>query len=273
MPESYASSSPDHIAVVIALKDIVRAKTRMDELTPALRQRLTITMLMDTVQAWLGVTDTVIVVSGSPLVGTQLRAAGLTVTLLPDPGLDLNTAFTAGADHAAEHGAGRIIASVADLPALTADTAADIVAAAEDRPRWMVPDHAGEGTTMLGVSNAPLDPAFEHGSAERHRASGAEVIDAPASARCDVDDLRLLADAHELGLGPHTTRLMYDGELLLDERAFTVTNAAEGDDLTVVDDAGRLLRLPRTCRPGPRLAAGQRLHGVVQDGVVHSAWW
>lgn len=255
--------------MVIALKDIERAKSRMTELTPALRQHLALCMLLDTVTAWRGVTDHVVVVSGSPLVGAQMRRAGLDVALLPDPGIHVNSAFTAGAEFL---GCRRVAASVADLPALTPRAAAAVLDAGGRGERWMAVDERGEGTTVLVADGVRLDPAFEHGSAERHAQAGVRRIAAPPGARCDVDHLDQLAAVARLGLGPHTARLMVHGELLRDERPITVSDALP-TGWRVIDDAGRCLELPHEHAPAPRLAAGQRLHGLVHEGRVRDAWW
>ena len=260
--------------VVLAIKEIERAKSRMAELTPALRRRLVTLMLLDTVAAWEPVVDRVVVVSGSPLLGAALRRAGLEVTLLPDPGTDINAALTVGVEWlmSNEPHIQRMAACVADLPTMTPKTVTDVLAAGSPGSRWMASDQSGEGTTILVADGCPLDPLFEYGSASRHLENGVRLIDAPAAARCDVDDLTDLNEAHRLGLGQHTCSLFDGAELVTDARPITVAEATD-EGWSVIDDAGRRLRLPADAAPAPRLASGQRLHATIIGDRVHSAWW
>lgn len=255
-------------AVVVAVKDLERAKSRV-VLPASLRRLLVTTMLLDTVAAWAEVASEVLVVSGSPLLGAQLRRAGLPAQLIPDPGAGLNHAFTIAAESLT---APRIAACVADLPCLTAAAARDVLTAGSPGERWMVPDEAGQGTTILAADGVPLEPGFEHGSAERHRRGGAREIEAAVAARCDVDDIERLDRAAEIGLGRWTASLFADGRLVDDVRVLTVAASTEtGWD--AIDQDGRQLVLPRAAAPAPRLAPGQRLHCTVHQGRVHLAWW
>lgn len=260
--------------VVLAIKEIERAKSRMTELAPALRRRLVTLMLLDTVAAWEPVVDHVVVVSGSPLLGAALRRAGLNVTLLPDPGTDINAALTVGVEWLMtdEPHIRRMAACVADLPAMTPAAAIDVLSAGTPGSRWMASDQSGEGTTILVADGCLLDPLFEHGSAARHLENGVQQIDAPDPARCDVDDLTDLAEAQRLGLGQHTRSLFNGADLVIDARPITVAEAID-EGWSVIDDAGRRLMLPADVAPAPRLAAGQRLHATVTGARVHSAWW
>jgi 2-phospho-L-lactate guanylyltransferase len=109
-----------------------------------------------------------------------------------------------------------VAALTADLPALRPADLTDALRAAEvtapragGRCRGFVTDADGSGTTLLTAPpEVPLDPRFGRGSAARHLASSARLLDGDwPSLRRDVDTGADLAEAARLGLGPHTAVL------------------------------------------------------------------
>ncbi|GAB3713563.1 2-phospho-L-lactate guanylyltransferase [Mariniluteicoccus flavus] len=257
---------------VVALKRLDLAKSRLDDTAPALRERLALAMLLDTCAALTAVVDTTIVVTPVPGLKGPLARRG--VSVVADPGNGLNGAYAAGAAALEESGVRRVMAAVADLPALTAsDVGAVLDAAAEGPGRAFVADHTGLGTTLLVAHDVPLDPLFEHGSAQRHAQSGATALalDAPR-ARLDVDRLGDLAAAAELGLGPATSTL-WDGDrpVILDTG---VIAASEPDGWSVVCADGVRRQIPRRAM-SPELTGlhpTQRVHLARARDSIRLAW-
>lgn len=105
--------------------------------------------------------DRVVVVSRDPEVLGASREAG--AHALPEKtGGDLNEAMTAGAILAARHGAGAVLTIAADLPGLTTDDIADLVAARTEAGTIVIaPDAAGAGTNALLMP--PLAIPYRYG--------------------------------------------------------------------------------------------------------------
>ena len=201
------------IAVVLAVKDLAHAKSRLTG-TPGPRAKLVEAMVADTLSA---VRDAgiarVLVVTPDPVV---TRMAGLHgATAHPDPGGGLNPALSAGADAARRRWeVDRIAFLQADLPALTASSLVDAIEAAALHADAFVADRSGVGTALL-VSTT-VTPAFGPDSAAAHRSAGADEIDPAhlgfADLRCDVDTPDDLAAAQALGVGRCTaTELQANG--------------------------------------------------------------
>ncbi|WP_392508506.1 2-phospho-L-lactate guanylyltransferase [Naumannella halotolerans] len=196
------------LGAVVALKSLHLAKSRIDA-EVGFRRELAWSMLVDTVTALQAVIPVVVVVGdGLPPVGSA--------QLVPDPGRDLNAAFTAGAAHLLDHGITEVLASVADLPALRSASVDQFVGALPQQRRLFLRDAAGFGTTMLlaRALRGPrdLDPRFEGRSADNHLRSGA-ADPAPENwpdARLDVDTLDDLRRAAGMGLGTRTEALLRD---------------------------------------------------------------
>lgn len=199
--------------VVLPLKLLAQAKTRLGAYGEVGRAELALAFASDVVEAVLAcpVVHRVLVVTDDPHAAEVLARPGAQV--VPDrPAGGLNGAL--------EHGevllrrwnpALGIAALAADLPALRPDDLAAALAAV--RVRGFVPDTAGLGTTMLAAAGAPLAPAFGPGSGARHRASGADELRAPDALRRDVDTPADLQEALRLGVGPCTACVA--GRLLL----------------------------------------------------------
>jgi 2-phospho-L-lactate/phosphoenolpyruvate guanylyltransferase len=196
-------------SVVVPVKVLARAKSRLAGLDDGRRARLALAMTMDTVSA----------VTGSPAVGRVIvvtddgqareQLAGLGAIVIGDePAAGLNPALAFGAAYARSRwpGAGRA-GLAGDLPALQSAEISRALGAAALLPQAFVPDAEGAGTTLYAASGgAQFSPSFGPESRAAHRALGAVQLDLPdiAGLRTDVDTLADLRLAAAIGLGPHT---------------------------------------------------------------------
>jgi 2-phospho-L-lactate guanylyltransferase len=196
-------------SLVIPVKVLAQAKSRLIGLGGERRAELALAMAADTVRAALAAPPvaTVIVVTDDQAVGAELGALGA-VVIADEPGAGLNPALVHGATYAEARWPGRGRAAMAgDLPALRPAELAAALDAAELLGEAFVPDAAGTGTTLYAAGpGRPFRPAYGPGSRDRHLAAGAAELDLPQlrGLRQDVDtpgDLRLAAD---IGLGPRT---------------------------------------------------------------------
>jgi 2-phospho-L-lactate/phosphoenolpyruvate guanylyltransferase len=196
-------------SVVIPVKLLALAKSRLSGLADTDRKAMALAMAADTVTAAVACPPVgdVIVVSDDPDVRTEAEAAGATV-IADLPGAGLNEALTAGADHAAASSSGRGLAALtADLPALSAAELAVALNAASLVNQAFVADAAGSGTTLYtAMPGAPFQPRFGPRSRQRHRDGGAVELEIPGipGLRRDVDTLCDLCDAARIGLGAKT---------------------------------------------------------------------
>lgn len=134
------------------------------------------------------------------------------VEIVPDEGGgDLNAAIRAAAVTVRRHKVDLPIATMcADLPCLRPeDLTIALDGASRGALRHFVADATGTGTTLLTAREGDLAPSFGHDSARLHRESGAAPLRAEiASLRRDVDTPEDLLAARELGVGPHTARVL-----------------------------------------------------------------
>lgn len=212
------------IAVVLAVKRLDAAKSRLAAVVPEDRRRdLVAAMLADTLAAirTAGIAA-VTVVTPDPRVDEIATTFGARV--LPEPPADelspLNTALAHGLADAA-HEVDLVAALQADLAALDAAALVDALTAADQAlargaDAAFVADRSGAGTAMLVVRpGTGFTPRFGPDSAAAHRDAGAVELD-PTHARwprlrTDVDTPEDLAAASRLGLGPRT-RDALDGD-------------------------------------------------------------
>ncbi|MQY03100.1 2-phospho-L-lactate guanylyltransferase [Actinomadura macrotermitis] len=208
---STAERSPSHLqwSLVVPVKVLARAKTRMSGAAGPHRQDLALAVAADTVAAALrcpAVRD-VIVVTDDPRPAAELAALGATVVAdEPDAGLNPALVHGAGRGREAAPDAG-VGALSADLPALRPAELARVLEAAAAAPEAFVPDAAGIGTTLYTARpGVPFAPAFGGGSRAAHRARGARelLLDGTDSVRRDVDTPEDLLAALALGTGPRT---------------------------------------------------------------------
>ena len=170
-------------SVVIPVKVLAHAKSRLAALAGASRPELALAMAADTVAAAVacGRAGTVIVVTDDAAAAQEL--SGLGAVVLPDePAAGLNPALEFGAAHAAARWPGRGTAALAaDLPALRPAELGEALAAAGRRPEAFVADAAGTGTTLYTARpGATFCPRFGPGSRDRHRRAGAVQLGLPA---------------------------------------------------------------------------------------------
>jgi 2-phospho-L-lactate/phosphoenolpyruvate guanylyltransferase len=226
-------------SLVIPVKVLAQAKSRLTGLLAADRAALTLAMAADTVAAAMAApaVAAVIVVTDDPGVGAEMK--GLHAVVLADePAAGLNPALAFGAAYSRGLWPERGVAGLAaDLPALRpAELQSALTAAAaltwggdppgppaglargDDAPgppagtgQAFVPDADGTGTTLYAAGpGVAFDPRFGPGSRARHGAGGATELDLPLTAglRRDVDTLDDLRRAAAIGAGPRTAGVL-----------------------------------------------------------------
>jgi 2-phospho-L-lactate guanylyltransferase len=202
-------ATPLSWSLVIPVKVLALAKSRLTGLAGRSRAQLALAMAADTVAAAAAcpAVDAVIVVTDDSAAAAKL--SGLGALVLPDePGDGLNPALAFGAAYAEERWPARGRAGMAaDLPALCADELARALAGAAAARQAFVADAAGTGTTLYTAGpGVPFSPRFGPGSRAAHRSAGAVELLLPGldGLRRDVDTVADLRDAARLGLGPRT---------------------------------------------------------------------
>jgi 2-phospho-L-lactate guanylyltransferase len=207
-----AADTPFMWSLVIPVKVLAHAKSRLTDLAGARRPELALALAADTVAAAVGCREvaTVIVVSDDPAAAAELT--GLGARVVPDePDDGLNPALVHGAAVAsALRPAAATGALAADLPALRPAELSRALGAAAGWPEAFVPDAAGSGTTLYTAApGRSFQPRFGPGSRRRHRSAGVtelDLADVPGLRR-DVDTAADLSSAAGLGLGPRTAAI------------------------------------------------------------------
>jgi 2-phospho-L-lactate/phosphoenolpyruvate guanylyltransferase len=275
----HGAAEQGQLIALVALKRSEVAKSRLGSLPDPLRRRLAWTMALDTLRALAAVLP-VIVISNQPGIDARLRSEKVAARVLAEShSVGINAALQHGERVALAAGFRGVLASVGDLPALRTESVRAVLAAAATYPRAFLADTSGIGTTMLTAIGADLQPHFQGRSAAAHRASGATFLDTDElirpvpDARRDVDSEVDLADAVRLGLGPSTAQL-FDGNRLGKYVVITVGEQRPDGSSAAVTGSGYRVNLPAGAAAPPlrRLTAGQRLHAVVVDQQVLSAW-
>jgi 2-phospho-L-lactate/phosphoenolpyruvate guanylyltransferase len=200
-------------SVVIPVKVLAHAKSRLTGLTGSRRAGLALAMATDTVAAASAADPvaTVIVVTDDPEVSGAVTQFGA-VVLADSPAAGLNEALVHGAAYSRARWPERGCAGLAaDLPALRpAELTSALRAAARFREAF-VPDADLTGTTMYAASaGTAFQPLFGAGSRARHIAAGAAELDLAdlAGLRRDVDTVEDLRRAAAIGVGPRTRALL-----------------------------------------------------------------
>ncbi|HEY3735519.1 MAG TPA: 2-phospho-L-lactate guanylyltransferase [Streptosporangiaceae bacterium] len=199
-------------SLVIPVKVLARAKSRLSGLAGPRRAELALAIAADTVAAAVSCprVRTVIVVSDDETAAAAL--AGLGAVVVPDePDDGLNPALRHGAAVAAAlHPQAATGALAADLPALRPAELGLALRAAAAWPEAFVPDAAGSGTTLYTAApGRAFLPRFGPSSRARHAAAGVTELalaDVPGLRR-DVDTPADLSGAARLGLGPRTAAI------------------------------------------------------------------
>jgi 2-phospho-L-lactate guanylyltransferase len=198
--------------LVIPVKRLDAAKTRLGEQLGPRRRDLALAFAADTVAAVLATPGAhALVVTDDELARAAVLALGAEV--VPDtPDAGLNAAVVHAAGKARDrHPDAEVGALSADLPALRPHDLAAAMSAV-GAAGGFVCDVSGDGTTLLLAAHGqPLRPRFGPASAQAHRADGlAEVRGPVPSLRQDVDTPADLAAAARLGLGPRTVAVLQD---------------------------------------------------------------
>ena len=199
-------------SVLMPVKVLARAKSRLAGLAGPRRGELALALACDTAAAVLGceAAARVIVITDDQVAGAALAALGALV--VPDEPRDgLNAALRYGAAYASSRWPGSGTAALsADLPALRPSEIGRALRAASAWPSAFVADAAGDGTTLYTAApQVAFRPAFGLGSRARHAAGGAAQLDLDSipGLRRDVDTPADLRGAAALGLGPQTAPL------------------------------------------------------------------
>jgi 2-phospho-L-lactate guanylyltransferase len=208
-------------SVVIPVKVLTQAKSRLGQLGAQRRAELALAMAADTIIAVRGCeqVDRVIVVTDDQVAGDALAVHGAMVIADPVdvPADRLNGALSHGAAHARSISPGGGIAALfADLPAVRPDEISRALIAAAAWPTAFVADEAGDGTTLYTARpGAGFQPSFGVDSRARHAAGGAVELNLAGipGLRQDVDTPEDLTAATAIGLGPNTADLLRCGPL------------------------------------------------------------
>jgi 2-phospho-L-lactate/phosphoenolpyruvate guanylyltransferase len=202
-------------SVVIPVKVLAQAKSRLAELAGERRAGLALAMAADTVTAVMRCADAarVIVITDDRVAGDTLAALGAEV-IADEPRDGLNAALRYGAAHAAARWPQQGTAALsADLPAVRPAEIGAALRAAAAWPSAFVADAAGDGTTLYAAApGAGFRPSFGLASRARHAAGGAVELDLDGipGLRRDVDTPEDLRAAASIGLGPNTAPVAAD---------------------------------------------------------------
>jgi 2-phospho-L-lactate/phosphoenolpyruvate guanylyltransferase len=212
-----ADIAPFTWSVVIPVKVLTQAKSRLARLGGERRAGLALAMATDTVAAVLACREAarVIVITDDQIVDDAVRELGAEV--IPDtqsggPDGGLNGALRHGAAFVHRRWPDSGLAALfADLPAVRPAEVATALAAARQWPTAFVADATGDGTTLYTARpGAGFQPSFGPASRVRHAANGAVELDLDGidGLRRDVDTPEDLEEAAAIGLGPHTAGLL-----------------------------------------------------------------
>lgn len=193
---------PAGVDVVIPVKPLDRAKSRLAVLGDDARRDLALAFVRDVlvaVRGAAGVRDIVVVTADEQVASLVRAELGGRGRLVPDTEpRELNRALHRGvADLLGTRpdadGAG-VLALCADLPALTSRALAELLAAAPVARPGFVADHTGTGTTAYLAPPALFDPRFGPGSRDAHARDAVDLTaGVPFELRADVDSPEDLA--------------------------------------------------------------------------------
>lgn len=208
----YVAPVPEsRYALVVPVKRLAAAKSRLGGISPVQRQRLAFAFALDTLNAaskCARVAKIVVVTDEIQVRRRCRRRRGWTV--VADPGGGLDAAISRGTEFVATHYPSLPVAILmADLPALVAEELDEALAEAGHHRFAFVADADGVGTTLFAARQAwSVATSFGDGSAARHVALGAVPVTARIpTLRRDVDNVHDLASALALGTGPWTSAL------------------------------------------------------------------
>ena len=210
-------------SLVIPVKVLAQAKSRLTGIAGQRRSELALAMAADTIAVAVSArtVGAVLVVTDDRLVSGIAESLGALV--LPDaPAAGLNDALAYGAAHSEAIWPERGRAGLAgDLPAAQPEEITAALDAAARLGAAFVPDADGTGTVLYAAApGSKFRPQFGAASRDRHLAIGAAEIGAAeigatvigagrlAGLRRDVDTIADLRLAAEIGLGPRTRALL-----------------------------------------------------------------
>lgn len=203
------SDSIPSYGVVVPVKPVAVAKSRLGALGDDVRRRLAAAFAEDTISAALrcDVVAKVMVVTDDHKLAGRLTVTD--VQVIPDgAGDDLNASLVLGAAELLRRFPElRIAALCADLPALRSQELAHVLRVAPHDEMGFLADAERVGTTVVTAADlGTFRPAFGHGSRAEHLALHAVEIESAdvTSVRRDVDTPHDLAEAFRLGIGPRT---------------------------------------------------------------------
>lgn len=202
-------------AVIIPVKPIARAKSRLRPELGDIASSLALAMALDCATAALNCrsVDHVVVVTDDPLVTQEMVSRGAQV--LPDhPAGGIDAALAYAAERISPRGL--TVALQADLPCIRGEDVERLISRSEDElttnPSGVfVADAAGVGTTAVVIgSQTPWRTHFGDRSRARHRGAGLiELTDSSLNRmRVDVDTVADVTHARVLGVGPATQTLL-----------------------------------------------------------------
>lgn len=210
-PTAAPQEPPAAWCLVVPVKRLDSAKSRLSGRAAALRAELALAFATDTVLAALTCdrVERVVVVTDDATAAGELTGLGADV-VADRPGAGLNPALRHGADVAALPGRG-IGALSGDLPSLRSDQLGLALARARGWSASFLRDHSGTGTTLLvAAAQEAFQPAFGPGSARAHLRAGAAEIPPEGldTVREDVDTTADLDRATRRGVGPRTAQVL-----------------------------------------------------------------
>jgi len=207
-------------SVVIPVKLLARAKSRLTGLAGEYRSALVLAMAADTIAVAVRAArvGAVLVVTDDPAVSAV--AASLGALVLPDePAAGLNDALRHGAAqaHATWPDRGRA-GLAADVPAARPEELTAALSAAARLGTAFVPDADGTGTVLYAAAPGnEFGPRFGPRSRDQHLATGAAELGPDvlrlAGLRNDVDTMADLRQAAALGVGPRTRAILSASDL------------------------------------------------------------
>lgn len=196
-------------SVLVPLKPLDEAKSRLRDLPAQLRQDLVAAMACDVRDAILACPEVleVVIVTRDPR-WRRLLDGARTHFVADSPTDRLNSSLRLGAAacRTARPGCG-VAALTADLPALTPRELSLALGHLQAAPTFFVPDAHGDGTTLFAARpDAQFWPHYGVGSRARHVEAGAKEITQSElmGIRQDVDTVEDLVSARALGLGLRT---------------------------------------------------------------------
>ncbi|MCW2606055.1 MAG: hypothetical protein JWO60_748 [Frankiales bacterium] len=193
--------------LVVPVKHLALAKTRLRPYDDGVRRELALAMACDVVSAATAcplVVRVLVVTSDDDVAAALARLGAETTPDDPDDGLVPALEHGAELLRAARPDLG-VASLAADLPSLRPEQLEQALAQVVAGTRGVVADAPGSGTTLLAAApGTALRPAYGPGSLARHLASGAVALEAACGLRLDVDTPEDLAAALRLGVGPRT---------------------------------------------------------------------